>query len=359
MAGIGMGELLAIAVVVVLVVGAAAMLVASGRWSRSRAVWQAGGALGGALVMRLLATPLPGIEDSLSTAGGVRLITASGAVAGAFLGWAWRPLSDEEVRRWAARRDVDALGDGGLELLRRFVRHSRGWRTLAVAGLLPLGIYAGELGNALGGSGEPDAATAYAVGRWLGLPTMAVLYGIAALAVELRRRGRSHGRAVLSAREVHDYVNPFARGLQRLVLVLAVLAGGLWLVVGGSLEPAVVLPAVTAVLAGWAAVEIAQRRIVARDQRFDDPDLVVADDLARSSTAHALTGSLVGAGVPALAFVLGDVAMSLAGWPRNLLGVLAVVLSAASVGLWAGLGTSYASTVTRPVARDRDAEVVA
>lgn len=355
----GVVEGLLLVTAVVVVGGVAAALVAARRWTRSTAVWTVGGAGVGAAFLALATLPLLALDGSLVTRGDVRLHAVLGAIAGALLGSAWQPLAEADAARWAERRDVTGLDADALLLLRRFVRRSRGWRTTAVVVVWLAGIVAMAVGNALGGSPSEAARVAYAVGGWIGWPTVAVAYGLAALAVELARRGRGGRAAVLTARVVEEYVNPFARGVQRFVGYAAIAIGLVWSVSPGDLTWPRALGTLGVVLLGLLVVEVAQRRVVARPQRFDDVDLVCADDLARSSTAHALTGALVGAGLPALASVLRDASMGWSGPETWIAGSLVIAFEIVSLGLWAGFGTSYASTVTRPVPRAADVEVTA
>jgi hypothetical protein len=172
----------------------------------------------------------------------------------------------------------------------------------------------------------------------------------AALAVITMPTSHSQGRtrqAVLAPRAVDDYLATHVRrllwGSSALVLALLPIyaAVAAWArrpqgprTEGGVLPIAEIAAVVVIALAVAVVSEIAQRRLVARPQPVNSPDLVAADDALRSASVSAAAGAGVVVVLGAFATQIEAIAKLMETdwlrWPLHLVALGAVLLALSS-----------------------------
>ncbi len=260
--------------------------------------------------------------------------------------WARKPFRPGEVEVWLDRRGVPisaATVERGDDLIRRS-RTVRAVGTLLflLLGFLPAGLHNftgdGSLLDALPSAG---AVTSIPLGYLLAVLLGEVLPGWLAS----RREPGAPRQALLAPRESAAYLDwlaihgpRIAMGAAGALLVVHLLVGAANPAVGSFVIGAVIL----------AMVEGGRRVVIDRRQEVQRDDLLRLDDVARASTAFALSGSgiacLLGAFSDVSGALVAGTASSILSWT---LGPLALLAVPAGVGIWLGMGTGAPFTVRR------------
>lgn len=280
-------------------------------------------------------------------------------VAVVALGWALRPPTDAAVGAWLERRDLPA----SLEVLAgRQIGRVRRWRvlpTLMVWLWMPATGAASNLAIAEFGFGSAvveqfDRVTAGGTGLMSsGLPLVAA-YLAGAVAGELTRRApvpTGMPSARLEVRRPGSYLVRWAQRAPWIAAGVLVAFTVLRMVVGvdaaasrsGVSSVVLLAVAVGTLLLGLAV----QRLVVRRPQRIDDEALLALDDVARSSTAHAVAGAITVVQLGLASMVVSDPWNASLDGPRLLGWVLlpvGLVLFAATIGVWQRYGSAHPGT---------------
>lgn len=248
---------------------------------------------------------------------------------------------------WLRRRGVEA-GDADIERMRAWLLRTRLMRGIGFVGPL---VFAGTAA-ALANASFVDTMTLPVHERLVDLaggwwPRSLAGYAVGALVAEVLRpppvapRGRRG--ADLHARDVPAYLQPMARWAPR-VLALAAVAIVLATLATDTRDAAANPASALAWTVGTlAATEAGRRYVVSRPQPTSgDIGSLRADDAARASTVHALSGAAIAIiGVTGFGFA-GDVAAApgLGPW-QGLATAAAFLTPIACVGIWLGYGTEW------------------
>lgn len=283
-------------------------------------------------------------------------LAVSAGISALILAFSLRSLTDERVTAWMEARDVPVTPETR-QLVRRELHRTRRWRAYGVVAALLFqatvsGLYAGQYP-------DPPAIVVWLHDHMPGWSLAIVGFGIGALTAEwLGTRPEAPGRAVVSTRELSDYVSP---GLIRMLRWLPVPVAALvpvWLVMPVTPSWAGHEPSMWRLLAlafgaglAWAVAEPLARRTIERRQRIGDPPLVRADDALRSGAGHAVIAVGIALQLLALSGVLWAIGSAadpkLIRWMFLALALVAVWIA---LGMWFGYAaTSFPFAVRRPV----------
>jgi|GEM_PF-5235020 len=244
-------------------------------------------------------------------------------IAFGVLVWSFRPVDPPTSARWLVVRGAQPT-DEAVRLIGRFLGSTRAARAFGAV----VGLQVSHIPALLWRLADPGSVAQQGSGSfelvWMPLAVLGG-YAVGAVVAELlvgrSSPSRAARRASLRPRQVSGIALWGPRVLAGLLVVLLLMGLMPPPYVYGGVRPRLV-PAVLAVVV-LLVVEVVRRRLLRRPQALDDPGLIAADDAARSSTVHAVTGAGLAFQLLALSAALESVVLR----PFPLLGLVASVVA--------------------------------